>query len=330
MSGKIRGAILCLLGAMCWGASGTMGQYLFSVEKMDSKWLVPIRLEMAGIILFVYCLVNYRDKLFEPFKNIRDLVLMLGYGILGVTFSQFTYFFTIQYSSAGVGTIMQDLSPVLILLITSAMEKRLPHLKEISAVVLAIVGVFLIVTHGDVASFKVPPIAIFSGLACALCVSIYNILTTPLTKHRGYPVLVLQTWSFVLGGIIMGLIFRPWTYHYVPTAMGYVGIATVVIVGNLMAFSLYISGVSEIGANLGILYSFAEPLSAAILSTIIFKEPFTCYDAFGFVIIFVMLFLISGLKIKLPNKGSQKQNSEASNSRIEEAEQNRDYEKKHN
>jgi drug/metabolite transporter (DMT)-like permease len=200
-------------------------------------------------------------------KDIKDLIMVLGYGILGVTFSQFTYFFTIQYSSAGVGTIMQDLSPVIILKITSAMEKRRPRIKEVSAVVLAIVGVFLIVTHGDIANFKVPPIAIVSGLTCAFCVSVYNILTAPLTKHRDYPVLVLQTWSFVLGGILTGLVFHPWTYHYVPTAMGYVGIATVVIVGNMLAFSLYISGVSEIGPNLGILYSFAEPLSAAVLST---------------------------------------------------------------
>jgi drug/metabolite transporter (DMT)-like permease len=297
MPGKIKGAILCVLGAVCWGASGTMGQYLFRVEKMDSKWLVPIRLEMAGIILFIYCFIKYRDKLFKPFKDIKDLIMVLGYGILGVTFSQFTYFFTIQYSSACVGTIMQDLSPVITLMITSAMEKRRPRIKEVSAVVLAIVGVFLIVTHGDIANFKVPPIAIVSGLTCAFCVSVYNILTAPLTKHRDYPVLVLQTWSFVLGGILTGLVFHPWTYHYVPTAMGYVGIATVVIVGNMLAFSLYISGVSEIGPNLGILYSFAEPLSAAILSTIIFNEPFTGFDAIGFVIIFIMLFLISGIKL---------------------------------
>lgn len=296
MSDKIKGAFLCVLGAICWGASGTMGQYLFTVEKMDSKWLVPIRLEAAGILLFIYCFVKYRDKLFKPFKNIKDMILVLSYGILGVTFSQFTYFFTIQKSSAGVGTIMQDLSPVIILLITSAMERRRPRIKEVSAVVLAIVGVFLIVTHGDVASFRVPPIAIASGLACAFCVSVYNILTTPLTKHRDYPVLVLQTWSFVLGGLFTGLVFHPWTYHYVPTPMGYVGIATVVVVGNLLAFSLYISGVSEIGANLGILYSFAEPLSAAILTTVLFDEPFTGFDVIGFITIFIMLFLISGVR----------------------------------
>ncbi|MCR4782542.1 MAG: DMT family transporter [Lachnospiraceae bacterium] len=298
MNSKVKGAILCLMGALCWGISGTMGQYLFQMEKMDSKWLVPIRLEMAGILLFLYCFFKYRKMLFRPFKKPKELVLVLAYGVLGVTFSQFTYFFTIQYSSAGVGTIMQDLSPVLILLITSAIERRRPRFREVATVVLAIMGVFLIVTHGEFANFRVPKIAIISGLLCAVCVSIYNMLTAPLTKKNNYPVLVLQAWAFLIGGFIMGLIFKPWEYDYVPGPMGYVGIVTVVIVGNIMAFSLYISGVCEIGPNMGILYSFAEPLSAAVLSTIIFNEPFTGFDVVGFVMIFIMLFLISGVGIR--------------------------------
>ncbi len=50
---ELTGAILTTLGGICWGLSGSMGQYLFTRQGMDSRWLVPIRLGLAGIILLV-------------------------------------------------------------------------------------------------------------------------------------------------------------------------------------------------------------------------------------------------------------------------------------
>ena len=40
---ELTGAILTTLGGICWGLSGSMGQYLFTRQGMDSRWLVPIR-----------------------------------------------------------------------------------------------------------------------------------------------------------------------------------------------------------------------------------------------------------------------------------------------
>ena len=39
-------------GGICWGISGTMGQYLFTHEAMHTTWLIPIRLSLAGLLLF--------------------------------------------------------------------------------------------------------------------------------------------------------------------------------------------------------------------------------------------------------------------------------------
>ena len=76
-------------------------------------------------------------------------------------------------------------------------------------------------------------------------------------------------------------------------AHGIFGIAFVVIVGNVLAFTAYISGVHKIGPNKGILYGFAEPVTAAIISTTLLHSSFTVWDAIGFACIFGMLVLIS-------------------------------------
>lgn len=81
--------------------------------------------------------------------------------------------------------------------------------------------------------------------------------------------------------------------NYVPTAMGVFGIFTVVVLGNVLAFSLYMSGVPLIGPQRSSLYSFAEPVTAAIISTLVLGSPFTVWDAMGFGCIFLMLVLLS-------------------------------------
>lgn len=211
MSDRIKGSALTMGGAACWGVSGCMGQYLFTRKGMDSTWLVPIRLFLAGLILCGFFFIKDRKTLFDPWnvrKNPRNAIDLLVYGIVS-----------------------------------------------------------------------------------ACCVAIYTMWPKKLQEQ--YPTPMLQGWAFLMGGIMFSLIFRPWQIDYVPTAMGAFGIFTVVVLGNVLAFSLYMSGVPLIGPQKASLYSFAEPVTAAIISTLVLGSPFTLWDALGFGCIFLMLVLLS-------------------------------------
>ena len=293
MSDRVKGACLTMGGAACWGVSGCMGQYLFTRENMDSTWLVPIRLFLAGLILCTFYFIKDRRMLFDPWnakKNPRNLLNLLIYGLAGVSCCQFTYFLTIQLSSAGVGTILQDLSPVLILLVVCIQQKRAPRLFEVFSIVLALGGVFMLTTHGSLTNMAVSPAALVVGIISAFCVVIYTIWPQNLQKQ--YPTPMLQGWAFLMGGTFFALVFRPWRMNYVPNAAGIAGIAAVVLIGNVLAFSCYMSGVMYIGPQKSSLFSFAEPVTAAIISTLVLGSPFTVWDAIGFVCIFLMLVLL--------------------------------------
>ena len=294
MSDRVKGALLTMGGAACWGISGCMGQYLFTRENMDSTWLVPIRLLLAGLLLCGYYFIKDRKQLFAPWNwkaDPRNTIDLLVYGLAGVSFCQFLYFLTIQLSTAGIATILQDLSPVLILLVLCLQQRRTPRLFELCSILLALLGVFLLTTHGSLTSLAVSPAALAAGLVCACTVVIYTMW--PKRLQAQYPTPLLQGWAFLLGGLAFHLIFRPWTMGYVPSAVGVIGILVVVLVGNVTAFSLYMSGVPLIGPQRASLYSFAEPVTAAILSTLLLGSPFTLWDALGFGCIFVMLVLLS-------------------------------------
>ena len=291
MKEQFRGAIFTLSGGVCWGLSGSMGQYLFTREGMDSRWLVPIRLGFAGVILFFFCLFRYRVQLFAPWKTPRNAAGLVVYGVAGISCCQFLYFLTIQLSSAGVATILQDLSPVMILALACLRERRAPHLHEAAAIVLALGGVFLLTTHGNPSSAAVSPAALAAGCFCAVCVTLYNVQPKKLLLQ--FPVPVLQAWAFLMGGVFFSLVFRPWSFGYVPSPMGIFGIAFVVLVGNVAAFTSFMTGIKLIGPEKGILYGFSEPVTAAIVTSAALGTPFTGWDAVGFTAIFAMLALIS-------------------------------------
>lgn len=198
MSRQLKGALMAAGGGVCWGISGTMGQYLFTHEAMQTTWLIPIRLSLAGLILFVYWLVKDRRLLFAPWRQRDSAVMLVLYGIFGISLSQFLYFLTIQFSNAAIGTIMQDLSPVMVLLVACATAHRKPRAYEIVSIVLALLGVILLTTHGDLTAFAVSPVALVAGVACAVCVTAYNCLY-PRRELHDYPVSLLQAWAFLMG-----------------------------------------------------------------------------------------------------------------------------------
>ena len=299
MSDHAKGGFLTMFGASCWGISGCVGQYLFTRQGMDSRWLVPIRLLLAGLVLCGYFLVKDRHLLVRPWKERRNAADLVIYGLFGVSCCQFLYFLTIQLSTAGVATILQDVSPVLILGVTCVAARRTPRVFEVFSVLLALVGVFLLTTHGSLTELAVSPAALLSGLASAVCVVIYTMW--PKRLQRQFPTPLLQGWAFLMGGTVFSFVFRPWQMGYVPNAAGLLGIAVVVLVGNVLAFCCYMQGVTYIGPQKASLYSFAEPVVADLISTFVLGSPFTRWDALGFGCIFLMLVLLS-LPEKQPAK----------------------------
>ena len=71
---NIKGILLTIIGAACWGLSGSVGQYLFDVQGMDSRWLVPIRLGVSGILILTYCFIKYGKTTLVPGFNSADSV----------------------------------------------------------------------------------------------------------------------------------------------------------------------------------------------------------------------------------------------------------------
>ncbi|MDY5365346.1 DMT family transporter, partial [Mitsuokella jalaludinii] len=143
-----RGILLALTGAVLWGGSGVAGQYVLQDCAFSTEWLVGVRLILSGALLLLIDFAAYRQDLLTVFRERRDCLETIAFAVLGMLGVQYTYFATIKFSNAATGTILQYLMPVVIVAWTALHTRRRPPAGELFCVALAVLGTFLLVTHG--------------------------------------------------------------------------------------------------------------------------------------------------------------------------------------
>ena len=92
-------------------------------------------------------------------------------------------------------------------------QKRLPRKFETAAIFCALLGVFLLSTHGDIHSMTITTPALIFGLGAAASAAAYNLLSGDLL--RKYGVYAIVGYAMFLAGIVMLIVVRPWTYDVV-------------------------------------------------------------------------------------------------------------------
>lgn len=288
---RTAGIWFTLSGGMCWGLSGCFGQYLFQDKGITAEWLVTIRLVFAGILLIALGFLTNRKKMTDVWKDAKDRKNLLLFSLAGMLTCQYTYFAAIQYSNAGTATVLQSMGPLVILSYICLRGKRLPTKLEAGAIFFALLGVFLLSTHGDISSMSISGLALFFGIAAAVSVAIYNMLSGGLL--RKYGVYAIVGYAMFIAGIVMLIVVRPWNYEILFDKGTIGATAGVVVVGTAIAFSLYLKGVSIVGPFMGSLLGMVEPVTAIIISLVFLGAGFHIMDFAGFVLILGTVLVLS-------------------------------------
>lgn len=294
-SRRVRGMALVLSGAVLWGVSGNAAQYLFDEKLLNPGWLTSVRMLSAGFLLLLWAAASNRRavwKIWTEKRSVRDLFI---FGLIGMIGAQYTYFEAVAAGNAATATLLQYLSPVLIMSYLILRWRRRPTRTEGAAIVLALTGVFFIVTKGHPGQLSVAPAALFWGLLSALGGAIYSMQPSQLLEKWGAAPVV--GWGMIIGGTAMSLFYPPWLFHGQWSRETLAGITFVILFGTLLAFYLYLASLKYLKPIETSLLGCAEPLSAAVVSVAVMKVPFTVFDWFGaFCIIMTVMILSFPLK----------------------------------
>ena len=285
-----KGTILTLIAGFSWGISGISGEYLMA-NGVHVNLLTSVRLLIAGIFLTI--LAYYRDKktltvLLSTKKNILGIIL---FTLFGLVLNQYAYLSAIHHTNAGTATVLQYATPVLVLLYTCLRNRIWPSLTEVVAIVLAIGGVFIMATHGNPSELAITPAGLFWGILSAFTYAAYLLL--PVQLIRTYGSLHVISLSMLLGGILFPLVSQAWTYSFDMTGENLLALFGIVGIGTIFAYTVFLHGVSIVGAVKGSLLASVEPVASVLLTVLVMGTQFYLTDFIGMVLIIAAVLLIS-------------------------------------
>ena len=275
-----------MLGGVCWGFSGTCGQYLFSRFDVSTLWLTCLRLLAGGVIM-----LGHRRELRNIWRCPGDAAMLVAYGLFGLMMCQYAYMTSISYSNAGTTTVLQTLSLVIIMLLTCLRLRRRPNLVETIALLLALFGTFLLATGGDPAHMVLSPQGLFWGLATAVAATVYTLLPRRLLSRWNRE--VVNGWAMLIGGVVLNLGARSWTFQVDLPLRGWLAVCAIVVFGTVLSFTLFMQGIRDVGPVKSSMLASTEPVSATVFSAVWLGTAFSTVDLLGFAAIIATIFLLA-------------------------------------
>ncbi|MBR0060673.1 MAG: EamA family transporter, partial [Selenomonadaceae bacterium] len=234
-----RGLALILVGmaGIFWASSGVAVQDFFAHSEKSAMELTNIRMCLAGAILI---LISTRRKNFWLTLKIlkKRLKLWLDviiYGIIGVMFMQFTYFQGIAIGGAAATTVICYACPAMVVMWESFYHRKFPKLGEIIAVILAMSGVFLLVTGGNPTKLLVPIGCVVWSLLSGAAFAFSAIFPKHLFAKKIDPYFLTGVGMFI-GGLSTFFLINDWNWieFFAPNVL--FDVSWIIIFGTVAAF----------------------------------------------------------------------------------------------
>lgn len=239
---------------------GVAGQYPF--------WLAALRFIITGLILFIPAAHQLRGKLL----NGRDIVVLVGLGLLGVTLMSSLYHLSITFLPANVAALVFSCNPVFVVLFAPLVLPETITRRKLAAVAVCLIGI-MVLARGRADGVSLTGLLLM--LAAIIIFALYTVLFKKMTPRFG--ALPVTAFASLVGGFcILPLAFEfegfPLTTY---GTADWLGIAYLAVIGTAIAYFLFIYGISHVEASAGSMVFFLKPFLAALFAWMVLDEALT-------------------------------------------------------
>ncbi len=234
--------------------------------------ILSIRFAGTAAVLVILVRLTGRPLLPEPGER-RGLILA---GIFGYGTESALYFSALNHGSAAAVTLLFYTYPVIVMLVSIAIERRAPAGLLVAALGLAVAGSAIVVVGGS--GVDIEPIGIVLALACATAYAGY-LLGTDRVLKRTNP---MTAGLWLAGSAAVANVAYAMAFHAteLPSGGGWWQLAGM-IAFTAAAFVCMLAGLQRIGAVRNGIIGVLEPLSVAVLAWAFLGEPISAPVAIG-------------------------------------------------
>jgi drug/metabolite transporter (DMT)-like permease len=268
MSNSLRGAVFGMAAAAIWG-----GVYVVSdvvLRTIPPFTLLTIRYVIGALTLAPFVIRSGA----RPTR--RQMLQMLGVGLVGFGISVGAQFVGTDKSSAINGTMITSASPAFILLFAALLLREKLTRQRVAAVALATLGVLVIIdpTKASFSSETFQGDAAFAFAAVTW--GLYSVLVRKVSA--GVDTLLI-TFFACLGGLLLTVPAMPLELPQRPigaiTPEIGLGVLYLGTISTAAAMWLWNRAFALVDASVASLFFFAQPLVGTLLSVLLLGQPMT-------------------------------------------------------
>ncbi|WP_082735587.1 DMT family transporter [Polycladidibacter stylochi] len=263
-----------------------------AINSVEPFTLAFLRWLLAFLIILPLALPSLRKDWAAIKAAFRQL---LALSFLGMWICGAIVYFGLKNTSATNATLIYSGAPVIILLLEWLFRGRKIALREISGIVLALIGIGLIVGRGSFTALLSLKIQWGDAvlLGCTISWAAYSVMVRskvlqPLSNISLFAITALlgSLWllPFSLGELVI-------VGHFPATQDIWLAIAAMALIPSVLAFSCYQYGISKVGASVAGMFMYLLPPYGVGMAIVLLGEHLQPYHIYGFIPIMAGLLL---------------------------------------
>ena len=274
-------SLLAVLTSLLFAGSFVAGKY--TTSEMSPLMITLLRYAIAS--LFLQCLVWIQARKAKGFDyriqqaSISDRICLFLLGTFGVVGYHFFFFYSLRYTAIANSAIINAFNPVVTGFLAAVLLKERLALRNYLGGAIAILGVLILLTDGNLASllrlqFNVGDVLM---LCAVVCWAFYSVLLRHLGKR--YSGLAMSYYGALFGVLQLLLLIIPEIIQVGLPTLSLSSILGVIYMGigaSGVGYLLFTLSTQRIGPtkSTSIVYS-GVPVWVALLAWLFFKESVT-------------------------------------------------------
>jgi drug/metabolite transporter (DMT)-like permease len=277
------GLIAALASAISFSTSG-----VFVKPLLEAGWspaaAVTARALTAGAVLLPFVLFSLRGRWPAVW---RARWRILGMGLIGVAFTQATYFAAIRRIPVSTALLIEFLAPLLLVGFVWATTRRTPRPPVLLGSALAVGGLILVIGPGAVQA--VDPVGLLLAFGAAIGCALYFVIAA--RPSDDLPPVALAGSGLLLAGAVLavvgatGLLPFTATFKDVPLFGSplpwWTPLLIVAVIGTAVAYATGITASAILGSRLASFIGLLEVVSASLFAWLLLDEKLTLLQLVG-------------------------------------------------
>ncbi len=281
---RLLGAFFVVCSAIGFGAMAIFGKVAFA-SGASTATVLFIRFLVAGSLM-----VLLMAALRQPWPRGRDLLILVGMGMIGYAGQAFCFFSALHHATAGLTGLLLYLYPALVIVFSALLGRRRLTLAKSLLALLSLFGILLTVSDGLAGT----PLGIAFGVGAAVVYTVYILVGEGVSGRTGAngAGCVIMLGAAVVFGLAMLLEGpRP------PQSLdGWLAIGAIAVFCTLMPIVFFFAGMRHLGAGDASTLSTLEPVVTLLLAYLFLGETLGPLQALGAALVIVAVVVLTKMR----------------------------------